>query len=63
MKPTDKAPKRGLVLTRTLGQSILVEHGLLEIQVVGLGGGKVRLKFIGQVAIDRAEKFEDKDLV
>jgi carbon storage regulator CsrA len=49
----DRRP--GLVLTRKLGESVMVEHGLLEIQVVEIKGQQVRLKFLGNVQIHRAE--------
>lgn len=55
---TDRRP--GLVLTRKLGDSILVEDGILEVRVVQIRGKQVRLKFIGNVKIDRKEKYEEQ---
>jgi sRNA-binding carbon storage regulator CsrA len=49
---------RGLVLTRKVGQEILIEHGLLRIQILQVKGKQVRIKFIGNVRVDRAEKVE-----
>lgn len=60
MKKIDEANSigPGLVLTRKVGQEITVEHGLLRIQVVQIKGKQVRLKFVGNVQVDRAERLE-----
>lgn len=52
----------GLVLTRRIGQIISIEHGLLEIQVVEISGKQIKLKFIGNVKVDRKEKLEAEAL-
>lgn len=45
----------GLVLTRGLGEKIMIEHGLVTIEVVQIRKNQVRLRFIGNVRIDREE--------
>lgn len=55
--------KKGLVLMRKLGESIIVEHGILEIQVIEIRGKQVKLKFIGNVRVDRSELLEKEELV
>jgi carbon storage regulator len=49
----------GLVLTRHLGESIMIGEEV-EIQVVGLQGGKVRIKVIAprEIAVHRREIFD-----
>ena len=55
-------PRSGkLVLTRKLGQKIIVEGGPLIIEVVRLKRGDVRLSFSGPGLVNRGEKFEVSD--
>ena len=48
----------GLVLTRRVGQYLIVNEGELLIQVTEIKGKQVRLKFIGKAKLERAEKFD-----
>lgn len=51
----------GLVLTRKVGQRVLIEHGLLTVEVVSIKGGQVKLRFIGNVKVDREERAETEE--
>lgn len=53
-------PRKGLVLTRQVGQEVYIENGLVIVQVVSVRGKQVKLKFIGNVQIDRREVVESK---
>jgi len=48
-----------LVLTRKVGQAILIEHGIVRIEVVSTRGHYVRLRFTGNCQVDREERYEE----
>lgn len=54
-EPKAASDTSGLCLTRREGEEVWVEHGLLKIQIARIRGREVRLRFIGNVAVHRAE--------
>lgn len=59
---TESGRTGGLVLTRKVGQSVSIENGLIEIEVVRIKGHQVRLRFRGNAKIDRKERLEGEDV-
>lgn len=54
----DLKKKGGLVLTRTVGQAVFIENGLVEVWVTEIKGQNVKLKFVGNCQVDRLERLE-----
>lgn len=54
---------KGLILNRKAGQKVLVNKGEIEIEVVEIKGGQVRLAFKAhkEIIIQRSELLEDSD--